>query len=295
MIPVSTKRQPSLFLSHGGGPGFFIDGNGSLFQDIDKNSPGKTFFSDSLIQHLPQEPRAVVVVSAHWESPIIKVGYQQSKTSLIYDYYGFPEETYAPYLTYDAPTDLQLADKILGLLTSAGIPAGKEDRGFDHGVFCPLKLMFPKANIPIVQVSLNGNLDAKSHIALGRALAPLRDENVLIIGSGQMTHNLRELRSAIGKSTWADGFTSWVHDLLSNLNSQTIEEVEDNLVHIMDRAPRAHSAHPRTEHLMPLHVAFGAATASVNRQQCEGEEVKARRIFSYLAMGNLSLDTYLFD
>lgn len=139
-------------------------------------------------------PRAIVLISAHWEeeNPTVLAS---EDPGLLYDYYGFPEYTYAPHLTYPVKGEPQLATRVVSLLDAAGLkPQIKTDRGFDHGVFIPLKLMFPEADIPVVQVSLTRDLDPGRHIDLGQSLAPLRQEGVLIVGSGSLTHNMRVSR-----------------------------------------------------------------------------------------------------
>jgi aromatic ring-opening dioxygenase catalytic subunit (LigB family) len=215
---------------------------------------------------------------------------------LIYDYYGFPENTYAPYFTYEAPTNLRVADRIAELLSQSGIPCEKIDRGFDHGVFIPLKLAFPDASVPIVQLSLKSNLDPAQHIALGEALKPLRSEGVLIITSGQATHNLQELfqrRSASSDlnrpEKWAVDFTDWLQMTLESLQTDNKEDIKESLIHFLSIAPGASRCHPRTEHIIPLFVAFGAAGNDeiVDRPQC-------RRLYQQIVMGSMSLDCYIF-
>jgi len=288
-------RQPAIFMSHGGGPAFFMDAKGSIFNDIDMNSTPKKFF-ENLSSLLPQKPRAIVIASAHWEESEFTVGYQDKGVSLIYDYYGFPKDTYAPYLTYDAPTDLSIADDVFKRLHQSGLSCHKVNRGFDHGVFLPLKLAFPEGDIPIIQVSLISSLDPAAHVAMGKALAPLRDDNILLIGSGSMTHNLGELRAKNNRNnssavSWAFEFNEWTRSLLESLTDTNKETVEDDLIHIMERAPYAARSHPRTEHLVPLFVAFGAGLCSSDGVT----GVKCKRVFDYRGMGIMSLDTYLFE
>lgn len=288
---IRSVRQPAIFMSHGGGPGFFMDGSGSLFEDIDMNSKPKKFFED-LSSLLPQQPRAIVVVSAHWEEDEFTVSYQDPSTSLIYDYYGFPRETYAPYITYKAPTDIAVAEEISKRLEENHITFERMNRGWDHGVFLPMKLAFPEANIPIVQVSLKIGLDPAEHVKLGKALSSMREDNILLIGSGSMTHNLGEMRSQASNSPakWALDFTEWTKNKLEALNNENISEIEYDLMHIMEKAPYAKRCHPRTEHLVPLFFAFGAGTA-----KSQDTKIKCRCVFSSMAAGSLSLDTYFFD
>jgi len=140
---------------------------------------------------MTKKPKAIVVISAHWEetNPTVVAA---ADPGLLYDYYGFPDYTYAPHLTYPVKGDPALAARIMSLLEGAGLhPGSTTKRGFDHGVFIPLKLIFPQADIPVVQVSLMNSLDPARHVELGRALAPLRREGVLIVSSGSLTHNMR--------------------------------------------------------------------------------------------------------
>ena len=149
-------------------------------------------------------------------------------------------------------------------------------------------------------MSLKSSLDPAEHIASGKALAPLRNDNVLIIGSGQMTHNLREFRASYTgkarKDAWRKEFTGWIHDQLTSLSPETIPQAEE-LIHLMSRAPHATWDHPRTEHLAPLYVAFGAAIGPIatNSDQCPPSAIKARHVYSQIVMGSMALDTYLFE
>ena len=318
-------RQPVLFLSHGGGPCFFMNGvNSPTFSQIDKNSKAAQFYKNltSSGEVITNKPDAIVVISAHWEESVVTVSHQTSGTSLIYDYYGFPPETYAPHLTYPAPTDLNLANHINELLTQANIPNTKSNRGFDHGVFIPLKLAIPDASIPIVQVSIQSDLDPEYHIQLGEALSSLRDENILIIGSGSTTHNLREIMSATQENShkypWSQRFTDYLYKTLeiSSNNIEQINQSRQSLSHIYDTVPDLPKVHPRTEHLVPLHVAFGAAYGTYLTEdkawlgQCEPSEggegekevVKGgankmfgRRIFELMVNGVFAIDSYVFE
>lgn len=275
---------PVLFLSHGGGPCFFMDDPNGMFGPIDKNSRAADFYRTLLEKQGLNDGRvrAVVVVSAHWEEKDITVSYQDRGTSLEYDYYGFPAETYAPHLTYPAPTDLELASRISSLLTSHSIRNKRTARGFDHGVFVPMKLIVPDASIPIVQVSLRSDLDPSAHIQLGEALAPLREEGVLLVCSGQTTHNLRSNFNGKPES-WAVDFSDWLHTTLTSVNPANAEETKQKLVRIMQDAPGARQSHPREEHLIPVHVAFGAALPALARQaadqSCESSS-RCSRLYS---------------
>ena len=182
-------RQPTLFIPHGGGPCFFMD--------PPPNDPhawdAMAAYLRGIAASLPAKPRAILVISAHWETPRPTV-MTAAHPPMLFDYYGFPEHTYK--LEYPAPGSPELASRVRALLADAGIASDADDaRGYDHGVFVPFLLMFPDADIPIVQLSLRGDLDPAAHIAIGRALAPLRDEGVLIVGSGMSYHNLRRFWS----------------------------------------------------------------------------------------------------
>jgi len=182
---LNPARQPVLFLPHGGGPCFFMDWTWG---------PADTWhatrrFLEGVSATLPAAPKALVVVSGHWEEPAFTAGAARHP-ELIFDYYGFPAHTYQ--LTWPAPGNPELAARVARLLAEAGLPSATDPRrGYDHGVFIPLKVAFPQASIPVVTLSLAASLDPALHIAAGRALAPLRDEGVLIIGSGMSFHNLR--------------------------------------------------------------------------------------------------------
>jgi len=204
------------------------------------------------------KPRAILVVSAHWETPRPTV-MTSARPPLLFDYYGFPEHTYR--LEYPAPGSPELAARVRALLASAGIAADEDaQRGFDHGVFVPFLLMFPDADIPVVQLSLRADLDADAHLAIGRALAPLRDEGVLIVGSGMSYHNLREFWS--NSTEPAAQFDAWLTDAVEDGNVES----RNRKLTAWSEAPGAHASHPRSEHLLPLMVAAGAAGADLGRR-----------------------------
>jgi len=199
---------------------------------------------------LPAKPKAILLISGHWETqrPTLNIA---ANPPLLFDYYGFPEHTYR--LTYPAPGAPWLADRVKGLLESAGMPVDTDaSRGWDHGVFIPLMLIYPDADVPILQLSLQENLDPADHLAMGRALAPLRDEGVLIIGSGMSYHNLRRFFDASGASE-AEQFDDWL--TTAALDPATRDEALAN----WSKAPFARACHPREEHLIPMMVAAGAA------------------------------------
>src|ERR1035437_10940833 len=253
MIP-NPQRQPVLFLPHGGGPCFFMDWT---WGPPDTWHPTQRF-PEGTAATLPEMPKALVVVSGHWEEPAFTAG-AAAAPQLIFDYSGFPEHTYR--LTWPAPGDPALAARVALLLDKAGLPAAlSESRGYDHGFFVPLKVAFPQAQIPVVTLSLaaspTGQFDPVKHLAAGRALAPLRDEGVLIIASGMSFHNLRAyLRPETSER--ARAFDTWLTHAVESPEPQ-----RSALLAEWRSAPFAAFAHPREEHLVPLFVAAGAGGAA---------------------------------
>lgn len=217
---------------------------------------------------LGARPDAVVVISGHWEEDTFTVT-GHPHPPLIYDYYGFPESTYQ--LTYPAPGSPELARRISDLLERAGIPARVDaQRGLDHGVFIPFKLIYPKAEIPMLQLSLKARLDALEHLAAGLALQPLRQENVLIVGSGMSYHNLRGFFGGAGQR--ADQFDEWLTEAACAPNTKLRAERLAGWA----QAPSAREAHPREEHLIPLMVAAGAAGDDIGTQVFSARIMGAR-------------------
>jgi aromatic ring-opening dioxygenase catalytic subunit (LigB family) len=206
-------------------------------------------------------PKAVLVVSGHWETqrPTVNTA---DRPPLLFDYYGFPEHTYR--LTYPAPGSPPLARRIRELLSAAGIASDEDSgRGLDHGVFVPFKLIYPDADVPVVQMSLNRDLAAATHLDIGRALAPLRDEGVLIVGSGMSYHNLRELFSSDPRAMQAaEDFDRWLDQAVTEPDA----EVRERRLAAWHEAPGARASHPRPEHLIPLMVAAGAAGRDSGRR-----------------------------
>lgn len=242
---------PTLFIPHGAGPCFFMDWSRGPADTWDRTAG----WLKGLVAQLPERPKAILVVSGHWEEAEFTIG-SAERPGLIYDYYGFPEHTYR--LTFDAPGSPALAARVRQLLGAAGLPATEDpDRGWDHGVFVPLKLVTPDADIPIVQLSLRQDLDPEAHLAAGRALAPLRDEGVLIVASGMSWHNMRGFSPAFTAKSAA--FDAWLETALGDPATR-----EDAIRH-WDAGPNAREAHPREEHLAPLFVAAGAASGEPGR------------------------------
>lgn len=247
-------KMPTWFIPHGGGPCFFMDWNPPDAWDRMAD------FLKNLATTLPRQPKAIVMVSAHWLQPHAAVT-SGAKPALIYDYDGFPPHTYE--LTYPAAGAPELADQIVSLLTHAGIESAPDpERGFDHGMFIPLKLIFPQANVPVVQLSLHTSLNPERHLQLGRALETLRTQEVLIIGSGMSFHNM----GAYGNPRYgpvSDAFDAWL--------TQTVQEPAParwQLLANWELAPGARHCHPNRaeEHLLPLMVAAGAGGIDAGRK-----------------------------
>lgn len=264
---MTTPRQPSMYIPHGGGPAFFMQGPMQrMFAPMQE-------FLGTVHQLLPAAPTAILVVTAHWESPVVRLT-GNPKPDLVYDYYGFPPEMYR--LRYDAPGTPTLAAQSAALLQAAGIQAQVDPNyGWDHGVFIPLKVMFAQADIPVLAMSLQAGLDPLAHIAMGQALRSLRDEGVLIVGSGMSYHNLGGSPHAAAESR---AFDAWLDTAL-----------QGDSVHRKTRlaqwsaAPAARPSHPREEHLLPLMVASGA-----------GSDAPARKVWSG-HVGQTAVSAWAFD
>lgn len=257
---MKTTRQPAIYLPHGGGPCFFMP-DGAM------GPPGTwtamRMYLEGIGASLPATPKALLVISAHWETEVPTV-LASSQPPLLYDYSGFPPETYE--LTWPAPGAPELATRVQHLLGDAGIRTARDTtRGFDHGVFIPLKVAFPEAKVPTVQLSLREGLDPSEHLAIGRALAPLRDEGVLIIGSGMSFHNMRGFFRG-GLAEESRRFDAWLQKTVSEEPATRDAQLE----HWRD-APAARVCHPREEHLLPLMVVAGAGGAERGRTVFSGE------------------------
>lgn len=233
-------------------------------------------FLEGLAGLMPR-PRAILAVSAHWETRTATVN-AVARNHTIHDFTGFPAELYQ--LDYPAPGDLQLADRVVDLLGSAGLPAVMDrQRGLDHGAWVPLMLAWPQADIPVVQLSVQSQLGPGHHLEVGRALAPLTNEGVLIIGSGSFTHDLSSWRGQAGMAEpqWVTEFADWFDAALS-------EERVCDLLAYRHLAPHAARNHPTEEHLLPLFVALGAA----------GPKAPAHRLHASNTYGVLRMDAYAF-
>jgi aromatic ring-opening dioxygenase catalytic subunit (LigB family) len=244
------QRQPSLYIPHGGGPCFFMEPMPGLAPD---HWDGMAAYLRGIGPGLAQAPSAILVVSAHWEAAEVTVG-DAAHPQLLFDYYGFPRHTYE--LKYPAPGAPELARRIVQRLRAAGIGAATDARrGIDHGVFIPLLLAFPEARIPVVPMSLHGGFDPQLHLDVGAALADLRDEGVLIVGSGFSYHNLRQMFHADpAADAAARAFDDWLAGAVA-----TADPVRRAAALAQwTGAPGARACHPREEHLLPLMVAAGA-------------------------------------
>ena len=261
--PISTARLPTFYLPHGGGPCFFMDNTRG---PADMWAPMAAFLR-GLIATLPEKPRAVVVVSGHWEEAAFTVNCA-AHPPLLFDYYGFPEHTYR--LQYPAPGSPELAGRVRGLLEGAGMATGEDaQRGLDHGVFIPFMLILPDADVPVVEVSLRSDLDAGEHLRAGQALAPLRDEGVLIVGTGMSFHNMRAFGP--GAAAPSKQFDTW----LSAAVTAPSALARNDALTAWERAPAARASHPREEHLLPLMVAAGAAGNDLGHKVFEDEVLGA--------------------
>jgi aromatic ring-opening dioxygenase catalytic subunit (LigB family) len=246
---LTKTRMPTFFIPHGGGPCFFMDW--SMM-----GGPADTWnrmeaWLRALLTTVAERPKAIVLVSGHWEERAFTAA-SVPQPGMIFDYSGFPPHTYE--LKYPAPGSPALAQRIVELLSGAGLAAAIDTgRGFDHGVFVPLLLVDPEASIPVVPLSLRASLDPAEHIAAGHALAPLRDEGVLIVGSGMSYHNMGAFRTPNATAPSAT-FDAW---LTKAVEAPATER--DALLARWAQAPAGRNAHPREEHLLPLMVAAGAA------------------------------------
>ena len=257
-----SQRAPVLYLPHGGGP---------LPLTSDPSHAELKQFLTSLPERF-EKPRAVVLISAHWEAPRVSV-YNDPAPELLFDYYGFPPETY--HYRYGAQGAPALADSLQTAFTELGFEAATiQGRGFDHGMFVPMMLLYPEADVPCIQVSLLKDLDPEAHLALGLVLRDLREENIAVIGSGMSFHNMRALLSAPDPrySAASDAFDEW---LVETMTQSLSEQEQRERLRQWESAPNARFCHPREEHLLPLHVCAGAANFS-----------NAELIFNRVLMGH---------
>jgi 4,5-DOPA dioxygenase extradiol len=256
---------PSLFVSHGA-PTLPLE-----------DCPARDFLK-SLAVTLPR-PRAILAVSAHWDTASPNVN-RVAANETIHDFYGFPEALYR--MRYPAPGSADLADRTRALVTAAGLPVRVDtSRGLDHGAWVPLMLIYPEADVPVVQLSIQSPLGPEHHVKLGRALASLRSEEFLVLGTGSFTHNLRAMARGqldAPEPAWSQEFSDWVDRAL-------IEGRTDDLVAYRRLAPHATFAHPEEDHFLPLFVALGAG----------GDAPKAERLHRSTTYGSLRMDAYAFN
>jgi len=242
-----------LFLSHGAGP-LPLLGDDSHIEMLEN------------LQLLAEEidkPSAIILISAHWEREIVSIT-SAANPSLIYDYYGFPEDSYD--IKYPCPGEPLLANQVKQLLNKSGIDARlDEHRGFDHGLFVPLKIMYPDANIPCIQLSLLKSLDPAEHIKIGSALSGIKYEKLLIIGSGFSFHNMKAFFNAETAESKAmnEHFEQWLINTCSNSDLDEAERISK--LENWENAPFARYCHPREEHLLPLHVCYGVAKSACKK------------------------------
>lgn len=262
------ERLPTLFVSHGAPTLPLTD------------APARRFL-ETLGDALPYRPRAVLAVSAHWETTVPTVN-AVARNDTIHDFFGFPEALYA--IRYPAAGSPSLADEVAGLLTEAGFACDLDrTRGLDHGAWVPLRLMFPDGDVPVVQLSVQTPLGPAHHVALGRALDRLAGEGVLVLGSGSFTHDLSEFRAyrdalAAPEPEWVSAFANWFGARLEH-------GAVGDLVDYRRRAPFGAKNHPTEEHLLPLFVALGAAGGAAPR---------AERLHRSVTHGVLRMDVYAF-
>lgn len=268
---MTSNRLPTYFLSHGGGPWPWMkDFRPGAYDQLEASL-------HDVRRELGRAPRAVLMISGHWEASRFLLS-SSARPPMVFDYHGFPEPTYR--IRYDAPGDPVLAERIRGLIERGGLPSGLDpQRGFDHGTFTLMHTMYPEANMPLVQLSLRASLDPAEHMKLGELIAPLRDEEVLIVGSGFSFHDTRKIMSGEGSAA-SVAFDQWLNDTLVDSSP------EDRMQRLLrwEAAPAARAAHPREDHLIPLMVAAGAA----------GNDAGVRIYHQRDFMGSITTSSYRF-
>ncbi len=260
---------PTYFISHGGGPWFWLEEQKPFYANLKKS-----------LRAMPAEvgstPKAILVVSGHWEEDDFAV-MTRPQPPMIYDYVGFPEHTYR--VKYDAPGSPEIAARVLELLRNAGFEThGDAERGFNHGTFVPLAAAYPAADVPVLELSIRKDYDPETHLAVGRVLAPLRREGVLIVGSGLSYHNLRQFgaQARVPSHEFDRWLTEAVCESAAGERSEKLRRWAN--------APSARLAHPREDHLIPLMVAVGAAETE------SGERVYHEDAF----FGGIAVSSYRF-
>jgi aromatic ring-opening dioxygenase catalytic subunit (LigB family) len=240
------KRQPVIYLPHGGGPWPWMQGH-----PLTSGTESLRAYLEALPRSMPEAPRAILAVTAHWEATVPTVS-SGARPGMYYDYSGFPAHTYE--IVWPAPGHPGLATRTRELLAAGGFSTAEDpNRGYDHGTFVPLAVAWPGAEVPTVQLSLVRGLDPETHLRMGRALAPLRDEGVLIVGSGMSYHNMRGFGRPEAAAA-SDAFDAWIGETTSSPRA-----VREERLRRWSEAPAARACHPREEHLLPLMVIAGAA------------------------------------
>lgn len=238
-----TVRMPTYFISHGGGPWPWMPDWRAMFKNLEASFV-------QMVKDLPERPKAILMISGHWEDDSFAV-MSSAHPPMVYDYSGFPPETFR--IVYPAPGAPDLARRAAELIAAAGLPVRLDDKqGFDHGTFVPAYVMYPDASVPVFQISLRHGYSPAEHFALGRALAPLRDEGVLIVGSGLSYHNLRLFGP--GAKVPSTAFDAWLAETMAKPAAERTER----LIH-WEQAPYARTCHAQEDHFVPLFAALGAA------------------------------------
>lgn len=259
-----------LYLPHGGGPMPLLG---------DPAHAGMVDFWKQMAKQFPK-PDAIVMISAHWEADVVSITASEAP-ELIYDYYNFPPETYE--YQYPSPGHPELAKQMAEMLAASNIPVKlAAERGYDHGMFVPMMLMYPEADIPCVQLSLLSSMNAQQHIDMGKALADLRQQNILIIGSGMSFHSFPAMRRGnADDQRQSQAFDRWLVETCCS-ESLSTEQREQRLSN-WESAPSARFCHPREEHLLPLHVCFGmAANSGLKAQHVYSEQWKGLSVSAFL-------------
>ena len=264
-----SKPLPTYFISHGGGPWPWVAPMREMFVNLELSLK-------AMVADLKDPPKAILMISGHWEAEDVAI-MASSYPPMVYDYSGFPAETYQ--IVYPAPGAPEIAARTLGLLQSAGIAAHLDHhQGFDHGTFAPMAIMYPNADIPLFQISMLKSYDPRAHFAIGHALAPLRSESVLIVGSGLSFHNLRMFGPAAKAPS--EAFDKWLGETL-----MLAAPAREDVLIDWESAPYARVCHREEDHLVPLFVALGAAKGA-----------KATCIYHDTdLMGGVTASSYRFD
>lgn len=262
-------RMPTYFISHGGGPWPWMPDWRAMFKNLEASFV-------QMVKDLPERPKAILMISGHWEDDSFAV-MTNPNPPMVYDYHGFPPHTFQ--IKYQAPGAPDVAKRAADLIAAAGLPVKLDPKqGYDHGTFVPAYIMYPDADVPLFQISLRHGYSPAEHLALGRALAPLRDEGVLILGSGLSYHNLRLFGP--GAKEPSEGFDAWLSEALAKPPAERTKAIEH-----WEEAPYARVSHKEEDHLVPLFVALGAA-----------ERDRATRIYHDKGLfGGVTASSYRFD